>query len=65
MELFSSPKFPVFDSFSAVKGMTFEVPEELLAWLAVIGSLSRVTLVHAPICQIIIKFNNIIMNGRQ
>ena len=31
MELFSSPKFPVLDSFSAVKGMTFEVPEELLA----------------------------------
>jgi hypothetical protein len=63
MELFSSPKLPVLDSFSAVKGITFEVPAELVARLAEIGSLSRVTLVHAPICQIIIKFNNIIMNG--
>jgi hypothetical protein len=65
MELLSSPKLPVLDSLRAVKGRTLEVPEELLAWLAMIGSLSRETLAQTPICQIIIKFNNIIMNGRQ
>ena len=31
IELLSSPKLPVLDSLSAVKGRTLEVPEELLA----------------------------------